>query len=170
MSQPVYQLAQEQKAVEKAKAVLRPLEKSGYETLAFLEGETEVFEVSKSEAEGIGELPSQPLSDIPSESTSQIRGQVRIKSAQYEGDAQWAFLWNGRAINAAMVGSAAEWVGAFQENRVAAPPNSILDVSMIETAQLDDQGLIIGKASYQVQEVHSVTPPPTQIGLFFDDA
>lgn len=166
--QEVYHLAQEPKAVEKAKAVLRPLEKEGYEKLAFLQGDEEVFEVTKAEAEGIGELPAKPLSDIPSESSSHIRGQVRIKSAQYEGGAQWAFLWNGRAINAEMVDQAADWVGDFQANKVDAPPNSILDVSMIETAQLDDQGMIVGKPSYQVKEVHSVAPPPTQIGLFDD--
>jgi hypothetical protein len=166
----VYQLAQEPKAVEKAKAVMRPLEKDGYETLAFLNGDQEIFEVSKDEAKGIGELPSQPLADVPSESTSSIRGQVRIKSAQYEGNAQWGLLWNGRAISAEMVDKAAEWVNEFQANKVVAPPNSILDVSMLETAQLDAQGLIVGKASYQVQEVHSVTPPPSQIGMFNDDA
>lgn len=163
--QQVYQLAQEPRAVEKAKAVMRPLANEGYESLAFLNGDHEVFEVSSKEAEGIGELPSKPLSDLPSESVSQIRGQVRIKSAQYEGGAQWAFLWNGRAINAEMVDKAAEWVGKFQDNKVDAPPNSILDVSMLETAQLDAQGLIVGKPSYRVLEVHSVTPPPSQMGL-----
>ena len=162
----VFLLAQEPKAVEKAKGVLRPLEKDGYESLAFLEGEKGIFEVSKAEASGIGELPNKPLADLPSESASAIRGQVRIKSAQYEGSAQWGFLWNGRAINAEMVDRAAEWVADFQANKVDAPPNSILDVSMIETARLDAQGLIVGKASYRVQEVHSVTPPPSQIGLF----
>jgi hypothetical protein len=164
--QQVYQLAQEPRAVEKAKAVMRPLIKEGYETLAFLDGDNEVFEVNSADAEGIGELPSQPLSDLPSESVSQIRGQVRIKSAQYEGGAQWAFLWNGRAINAEMVDKAAEWVSDFQANKISAPPNSILDVSMLETAQLDAQGLIVGKATYSVSEVHSVTPPSSQIGMF----
>jgi hypothetical protein len=166
--QQVFQLAQEPRAIEKAKTVLRPLEKDGYETLAFLEGDTEIFEVNAAEAEGIGELPSQPLSDLPSESVSQIRGQVRIKSAQYEGNAQWAFLWNGRAINAEMVEKAAEWVTQFQDNKVSAPPNSTLDVSMNETVQLDAQGLIVGKPSYRVLEVHSVNPPPRQTG-FFDE-
>jgi hypothetical protein len=164
--QQVYQLAQEPKAVERAKAVMRPLEKEGYETLAFLDGESEIFEVNSVEAEGIGNLPSQPLSDLPSESVSQIRGQVRIKSAQYEGDNQWGFLWNGRPISAEMVDKAADWVVEFQANKVDAPPNSSLDVSMLETAQLDAQGMIVGKASYRVTEIHSVTRPPSQIGMF----
>ena len=163
--QQVYQLAQEPRAVEKAKAVMRPLEKEGYVSLAFLDGQKEVFEVTSAEAAGIGELPSQPLSDVPSESVSQISGQVRIKSAQYEGGAQWAFLWNGRSINAEMVDKATAWVADFQDNKIDAPPNSILDVSMVETAQLDAQGLIVGKPSYRVLEVRSVTPPPAQIGL-----
>ena len=166
---PVFQLAQEPKAIEKAKGVLRPLEKEGYDSLAFLEGEKSIVEFTKEEASGIGEMPSQPLTDIPSESVSQIRGQVRIKSAQYEGGAQWSLLWNGRAINAEMVDKAADWVVLFQENKVSAPPNSILDVSMIETAQLDAQGLIVGKAAYRVLEVHSVTQPPSQSGLFDDN-
>lgn len=163
--QQVFQLAGEPKAVEKAKIVLRPLEKEGYESLAFLDGEREVFGVTRAEASGIGDLPSQPLVDMPTESASIIRGQVRIKSAQYEGAAQWGFLWNGRAINAEMVDKAAEWVADFQANKVDAPPNSILDVSMVETVQLDAQGLIVGRANYRVQEVHGVTRPPQQIGL-----
>lgn len=167
--QQVFQLANEPKAVERAKGVIKPLNKEGYDSLAFLDGEQEIFEVGKDEAEGIGELPNQPLADLPSESTSTIHGQVRIKSAQYEGGAQWSFLWNGRAINAEMVDQAAEWVTEFQENRVDAPPNSILDVTMIETAQLDKDGLIVGKPSYKVQEVRGVKPPPTQTGLFDDN-
>lgn len=163
---PVFLLAQEPKAVEKAKGVVKPLEKEGYDSLSFLDGSTSVVEFTEQEAAEIGEMPIQPLTDIPSESVSQIRGQVRIKSAQYEGGAQWALLWNGRAINAEMVDKAADWVLSFQENKVNAPPNSILDVSMIETAQLDGQGLIVGKAAYRVLEVHSVTQPPKQSGLF----
>ena len=54
----------------------------------------------------------------------------------------------------------------FQANRVEAPPNSILDVSMLETAQLDAQGQILGKASYRVTAIHSVTRLPNQIVLF----
>lgn len=164
--QQVYQLAQEPKAVEKAKAVMRPLQKEGYETLAFLDGGSEIFEVNSSEAKGIEDLQSQPLSDMPSESVSQIRGQVRIKSAQYEGENQWGFLWNGRPINAEMVDQAALWVADFQANKIDAPPNSILDVSMLETAQLDAQGLIVGKASYRVTMVHGVTRPPSQMTMF----
>ena len=164
----VNQLGREPTVIAKAKAVIRPLEKEGYETLTFLDGERKVFEVTKAEALDIMQLQSQPFTDLPTESVSRVQGQVRIKSAQYEGSAQWALLWQGRAINAEMIDNAADWVDRFQRNKISAPPNSILDVSMVETAQLDAQGMILGKPSYQVLDVHSVTPPPSQIGLFDD--
>ncbi|WP_285020209.1 hypothetical protein [Novosphingobium sp. fls2-241-R2A-195] len=162
----VYLLANEPKAVEKAKGVMRPLAKEGYETLAFLEGDHEIFEVDAKEASGIDSLPNQPLSEVPTETHAHIRGEVRIKSAQYEGAAQWGFLWNGRAINAEMAEAALIWVAAFQANKVSAPPNSILDVSMIETVQLDSHGMIVGKPSYKVVAVHGVKEPPRQYSIF----
>lgn len=164
----VYLLTQEPRAVEKAQAVVRPLRKVGYDSLAFMEGDSEVFEVNKAEAEGIMALPTQPLEQAARESISTIQGQVRIKSAQYEGSAQWSFLWSGRAINAEMVDAAAEWVADFQQNKVHAPPNSILDVTMTETAQLDRDGLAVGKPTYKVLKVHRVIPPPTQLPLIAD--
>lgn len=161
----VYQLAQEPRVVEKAKGVLQPLAKEGYSTLAFMHGDTETFEVDSAEAAGIADLPNEPFAAVPNESVSQIRGQVRIKSAQYEGNAQWSFMWNGRSISAEMVELAADWVADFQDNRINAPPNSILDVSMLETVQLNSNGIMVSKPSYKVLEVHSVSPPPQQIGL-----
>lgn len=163
---PVYALAQEPKAIERAKTVIRPLEKEGYSTLSFMRDQEEIVGFSKDDAEAIRNLSNQPLAEIPRESSSTIRGPLRIKSAQYEGTAQWGFLWNGRAITVEMIEKAADWVAEFQDNAVHAPPNSTLDVTMIETAQLDAAGLIIGKPSYKVTEVHSVTLPPQQIGLF----
>ena len=166
VSKQVYILLQEPRAIEKVKGIIKPLQNEGYEQVSFVNGDSEVAGFNSEDAANIEVMPSEPLSDIPSESVSHIRGQVRIKSAQYEGGAQWSFLWNGRAINAEMTEQAADWVALFQDNQVSAPPNSILEVSMAETAKLDAQGLIMGKASYVVMEVHKVTPPPRQTGLF----
>jgi len=47
----VFQLAHEPKAVEKSKAVMKPLEKDGYESLSFLQDETEIFEINGEQAE-----------------------------------------------------------------------------------------------------------------------
>ena len=52
-------------------------------------------------------------------------------------------------------------------DRMAAPPNTTLDVSMTETVKLNAQGLAIGKPIYVVHEVHGATPPPTQTGFSF---
>ncbi len=92
---------------------------------------------------------------------------VRIKAAQYEGGARWSLLWQGRAIDAEMADKAASWVDDFQHNLVAAPPNTTLDVSMIETVKLNAQGLAVGKPSYVVHEVQGATTPQTQTGFTF---
>lgn len=160
-----YQLAQEKYVVDRAKEVLRPLEKPGYATLSFIEQEREVFTVTDEEAAEIIATPVGELDPLPQESVSLIRGAVRIKSAQYEGSAKWSFLWNGRAIDAEMTERAASWVEDFQENRVSAPPNTVLEVSMTETVKLDEQGLAIGKPTYVVTEVHTATPPAEQTRL-----
>ncbi|MGE0284481.1 MAG: hypothetical protein AB7P20_28235 [Rhizobiaceae bacterium] len=161
-----YQLAQEKYVVDRAKEVLKPLEKAGIDSLAFVEGETPVFKVDDAEAGEILATPAGELDPLPHESVSNIRGAVRIKSPQYEGVAKWSLLWNGRAIDAEMADEAAAWVTDFQENRVAAPPNTVLDVSMTETVKLDDQGLAVGKPTYVVSKVHGVTPPPQQTSIF----
>lgn len=166
VTKQTYLLAQDPRIVEKAKSVVRPLQKPGYETLSFLEGDFEVLTIDEIEAADIVALPPLPLTEMPTESSSDIHGSVRIKSPQYEGTAQWSFLWNGRAISADMVDRAAEWVADFQANKIGAPPNTVLEVSMSETVRLDGQGFAVGKPAYKVYDVHSVTPPPKQGGLF----
>lgn len=162
------ELAQDRNVVDRAKTVLRPLGKPGYSTLAFLEGDAEIVELDEDEASRIIATPSDAVVDTPTESVATISGVVRIKSPQYEGNAKWSLLWNGRAIDAEMIEQAAEWVEAFQHNRVHAPPNTILSVSMTETVRLDDEGKAVGKPHYTVSQIHSVTPPAQQTSLNFD--
>jgi hypothetical protein len=157
-----YQLAQEKSVVERVKDVVRPLQKPGYESLAFIQKDQQVFEIDDKEAAELIASPPGDIGPLPTESIATIRGTVRIKSAQYEGAARWAFMWNGRAIDADMTERAAEWVKDFQENRISAPPNSVLEVTMTETVKLDDRGEAMGKRHYAVQDVHSVSPPPQQ--------
>lgn len=156
------------KEVQKnVKSVLRPLQQDGYEDLSFIHGSDTVAIFERDDAQRI--IDSAPLdpSGTPTESPSHIVGVVRIKSPQYEGGAKWSLLWQGRAIDAEMVGNAASWVEDFQNNRVYAPPNTTLNVSMTETVKLDDRGLAVGKPSYVVYEVHKVTLPPEQKSLPF---
>jgi hypothetical protein len=161
----VYDLAQDQQVNDRVRKLLGPLRKPGYETLAFLDGDKQVFEVDEIEAAAIIDTDGTPVDPPPTDAVSTIKGTVRIKSAQYEGAAKWSLLWGGRAIDAEMVDEAAEWVSQFQNNLVAAPPNSVLDVTMTEAVKLDPDGNALGKPSYRVTAVHGITPPPTQIGL-----
>lgn len=149
------------------KAVLGPLVREGYEDVTFLHDDKPVTQIDRQTAREI--ITASPIvtDDTPTESASQIRGVVRIKAAQYEGGARWSLLWQGRAIDAEMADEAASWVDDFQHNRIAAPPNTTLDVSMTETVKLNAQGLAVGKPSYVVHEVHGSTTPPTQTGFTF---
>lgn len=149
------------------RGVLKPLELDGYEDLTFLHHEKPVTRIEKDEAANIRSAPPITPEEEQTESASKIRGAVRIKSPQYEGGARWSLLYQGRAIDAEMADEAAKWVADFQANRVAAPPNTILEVSMTETVRLNAHGLAVSKPSYVVHEVHSVTPPSTQPGLPF---
>jgi len=153
--------------VKNVKAVLKPLEREGYEDLTFLHNDQSVTQIDRRTAHEIIGAPPITTEDAPTESVSNIRGVVRIKAAQYEGGARWSLLYQGKVIEAEMVDKAASWVNDFQHNRVAAPPNTTLDVSMTETVKLNAQGLAVGKPSYVVHEVHGATPPSTQTGFSF---
>ena len=160
-----YLLAQERSVIEKVKIVTRPLERDGYDSLSFMQGDETIVEISEAEASEISEVVADDFLPLPAEVVANIRGVVRIKSPQYESTAKWSLLYQGRAIDAEMTGSAAEWVVSFQSNKVAAPPNTVLDVSMTETVRINDEGQAVAKPVYAVHEIHAVTPPPTQISL-----
>ncbi|MEC7819219.1 MAG: hypothetical protein VX454_11230 [Pseudomonadota bacterium] len=134
------------------RGVLKLLELDGYEDLTFLHHDKPLTRIEKAEALNIRSAPPITLEADQTESAWKIRGAVRIKSPQYEGGASWSLLNQGRAIDAEMADEAAKFVADFQANRVAAPPNTILEVS---------------KPTYVVHKVHSVTRPPTQPGLPF---
>jgi hypothetical protein len=158
-----YDLVRQPAIVDRAKAVLRPLQREGYESLAFLEDNRPSFEVDKPQAEAIIQAPPLDLETPPTQSVSRIEGVVRIKAPQYEGAAKWALLWNGRAIDADMADQS--FVEGFQSNRIHAPPNTSLQVVMTETARLTLEGRAIGRPTYIVEKVLDVMPPPQQLAL-----
>lgn len=152
-------LANDPEVIKRVRSVVRPLAKPGYEDLKFVQGGRAVTEISKSEARDIENFSPTITVDGTSLSSSDIQGFVRIKAAQYEGTAKWSLLWNGRAISAEMP---AAWVSDFQNNRVEAPPNTVLEVTMTETVRLDERGAAVGPANYVVTSVRAITPPPVQ--------
>ena len=164
---PTAKLLVDQDVQKNVRNVLKPLELDGYEDLTFLYNEKPVTRIEKDEALNIRSAPPIAPDDAETESASRIRGSVRIKSPQYEGGARWSLLYQGRAIDAEMADEAAKWVADFQCNRIEAPPNTVLEVTMTETVRLNAQGMAMSKPAYVVHEVHSVTPPLTQQGLPF---
>lgn len=164
VERPVYELAKDPAIAAKVKSVLRPLEKPGYDTLAFLEGPHPVFEVSQEEAKAILSAPIEGL-DEAEDDLSRIRCWVRIKTPQYEGSARWVLMHAGRAIDAVMADD--EWLSRFQNNLEPAPPNSSLDVEMEMRVPINERGEKAGSPSFKVVKVHEVKlPPPAQPALF----
>lgn len=155
---PVAELAMDPVVVSKAKGVVRPLERPGYETLGFYSGDQEVFQADKEVAAGILEAVVASPDEHRTESVIEMRARVRIKAAQYEGLAKWSVLLNGRAVETTM--GDAEWLHAFQHNQLAAPPNSILEVEMRQVDALDENGVAVGKPTYEITRVHKVELPP----------
>ncbi len=165
VTQQTYELAQDPRINDGIRKLMKPLQREGYEELSFLDGDKPVFEVNSDEAGRIIDAQGSPVDPLPTDSVSTINGVVRIKSAQYEGAAKWSFMWNGRSIDADMDGQAAEWVAAFQNNQIDAPPNTVLEVTMTETVKLDAQGNSIGRPAYAVTEVRSASPPAAQMSI-----
>ncbi|KPF77490.1 hypothetical protein IP78_12785 [Brevundimonas sp. AAP58] len=152
----VYLLASDPAVIEKAKRVVQPLQKPGYDTLQFVDGDSVVETIDKAEAGLAADLAPTVL-DQSHEDISSIRGHLRIKSAQYEGNAKWSVLWGGRAIDVSMP---PDFVKAFQHNELDAPPNTLLDVQMEQRVALDDTGKAVGAPAYKVVQVHEITLPP----------
>lgn len=152
----VYLLAADAAVIEKAKRVVLPLQRPGYDTLQFFEGEELVDTIDKTDAAATADLSPAAL-DTSHEDFSSIRGHLRIKSPQYEGNAKWSVLWGGRAIDVSMP---PEFVHAFQHNEIDAPPNTLLDVQMEQRIALDDDGKAVGAPAFTVVQIHHLTLPP----------
>ncbi|OYX55766.1 MAG: hypothetical protein B7Y86_12510 [Brevundimonas subvibrioides] len=152
----VYMLASDPLVMERARRVVAPLQKPGYETLQFVEGATIVDTIDKAEAGLV--LAADPVAlDLSKDDVSTIAGHLRIKSPQYEGNARWSVLWGGKAIDVTMP---PDFVQAFQHNEIDVPPNTSLKVQMEQRVSLDDSGKAAGAPRFTVLEVVSLTLPP----------
>lgn len=154
--QEVYDLASDKAVVEKARTVLKPLERAGYEELSFVEQDKQVVVLTKDEALRFKDAPALEPAPLPEELTYQIRGPVRIKTPQYEGAAKWTVLSAGKPIDVSMPPT---WLDDFQNNRIDAPPNSILDVQMEQVTKVGPDGVALGTPTYVITEIFGVTLP-----------
>lgn len=156
----VFHLAADPAVQAQAKQVLRPLERKGYESLDFVEGEEPVFHIEQAEAQEILALPVESLEESESFFSS-VEGQVEIVTAQYKGNAQWGLWWTGRVRQMKIEDE--EWLKRFQAGRVPdAMPGAWLDLIM-EITQPRDRSL---PATFVVRKIKGVLPPEGNGELF----
>lgn len=168
VSNTAWELATNPDMAELGKRVLKPLEQSGYETLAFHEKATgkPVVKLTKDEATAFIEAPPMlPIAepDASDESHSKIRTIVFVKTQRNEGRAQWELKWAARAEMASI--DDVEWLERFQAGQVPHDLPLYLDVEMdMVTSRTNPDA----PARFHVLKVHDVIPSGRgkQDGLF----
>ena len=151
-------------AIDKAKEVVRPAGREGYEFVEFeyagkvIERVTSTNVVQIEEAAPFEEKPA--VAVLPQ---SSIRAAVRIRTAVYEGTGKWTIQYD-RAIDVTIADN--DWLADFQANRVAAPPGSLLDVEMlVSEIPLDASGNPLDEPTYTITKVRRIDPPPSRTGI-----
>jgi hypothetical protein len=162
VNKPVFDMYNNPTTRRLAVQVLEPLNQDGYDRLEFYDGKKTIFETFLKV-----DVPSAINGDLPEVHPqnvviSKIRTTVRIRKPAYEGGSKWTLVYK-RAIEAAIEDK--EWLAAFQNNTVSAPPRSALEVEMEERIVTDNNGEQIEEPVYTVTKVYRVTPPAEQIGL-----
>jgi hypothetical protein len=152
-------------AVRKAKEVVRPATKAGYETVEFDDGKTVVEKFTKQDAilmEAVPAIdgPATIETHIP-EST--IQAKVKIRKAVYVGTGKWTIQYD-KSRDMAMEDES--WLADFQSNKTQAPPGSFLSVEMkVSAIKLDKAGEPIEEPEYSITKVFGVEKPPEQTSL-----
>ena len=168
MPTATFDLATDPEMIRLGKRVLKPLEKDGYDSLGFYQGDKAVVEYDDTEAARVtkrapddGEAVSRTAADAPPDMGPQkVDGQVEIVTAQFIGNAQWGLRWLGKIRQMKMADEA--WLASYQaDTEPLAIPGAWLDVHM-EIEQVDGNAA----ASYTVTKVKRVIPPEKQTGLF----
>jgi hypothetical protein len=158
---PVHKLAQDPRMFPTMKRVLGPLTKEGYDRLEFeYDGRvTQYF--TRDEARKIIQTPDEAIQVRDgAELVSNIRTQVRVRKAIYDGPAKWGVVYK-RGIEARIAHE--EWLRDFQHARIHVPPGSSLIVDLEERVRVDEKGEQIGEPVYTILHVHGVVPPPEQM-------
>ena len=169
MNTTTFELATDPEMIRLGKRVLKPLEKEGYDSLAFYQGDKPVVEFDDIEAarvtkrapdDGEAGISANDSETAPDMGPQQVDGQVEIVTAQFIGNAQWGLRWLGKIRQMKMADEA--WLASYQaDTEPLAIPGAWLDVHM-EIEQVD--GSVT--ASYTVTKVKRVIPPKKQTGLF----
>lgn len=158
----VYKLATDPRVLRSTQTMLRPLEKDGYETLEFRTREktNEIFH--RADAINLRDASTDSLAPLANEHSAKIEAEVGIHSPVYEGKAQWEIIYK-KVVSASIEDE--EWLDAFQNNRVYAPPNFRLRVTLEERWSVDESGIAVGRPSFRILKVHEIVPPKEQLDI-----
>lgn len=152
--------------LRKAKQVVGPTTKEGYEKIEFKDGGEVAEEISREDALLIQSIPAQPVTAgavtiIPA---SKIRACVKIRKAVYEGAGKWTIQYD-KSREVAITHT--EWVDDFQTDKIDAPPGSFLDVDIeVSAIRLDRTGEPLEEPTYTISYVYGVVPPQKPQTLF----
>ena len=159
-------LIRDPQMLRKAKTVVFPATKDGYEKIEFEEDGKVAEEIGREDALLIQSVPPQSV-DANAEITipeSHIRAQVKIKRAVYIGNGKWTIQYDK---SREMAITHEEWVADFQAHKVDAPPTSFLDVDITVSAiKLDKSGEPIEEPTYTITHVYGVVPAPETGDMF----
>lgn len=165
---PVHELAQSETLLKASQKLLRPVGKDGIDSVEFVDindGNKTAAKVDGKEARDILDLPSSWIVDAENhaELKSNIRTKVRIKKAVFEGDGMWTIIYR-KAVDAKVLDT--EWLDEIQNEGIPISSKMLLDVDLVETVPVDENGLANGSPKYEITKVHSVSRAPQQVSLF----
>ncbi len=143
-------------SIENAKKTVEPVTKPGYESVEFAY-EWGSESIDNEEARLIRDMPTPKRPDERIIPASTIRATVTVRRAVYVGAGKWTIQYD-RAREMSVADE--EWLTAFQNNEIAAPPGSQLDVSIrMSEIKIDARGEPIEAPEYTITKVHSVILP-----------
>lgn len=171
VSPEVIKLLQSPSVVDKAKGFLSPVERDGYESVAFIDANgTKAFEANKTETKAIMALPAPDGKDGSAVEDDDavhnpIVAVVSVKTQRNEGKARWELKWAARAAWAVI--EDLEWLEKFQSGQVPVTVPLWLKVDMEMTTSKTDPD---APATFRVIKVHGVVDKrPGDQGAFFND-
>lgn len=156
-------------AVRKAKDVLRPATKPGYDLVEFEDSEKRVVERFTKQDAILAEAVPPVDATVPTETLlpeSHIRATVKIRKACYEGKGKWTVQYD-KSREVSFEGEAEEWLADFQANRLQAPPGTFLSVEIrVSAIKLDRNNDPIEEPTYTITKVLKTEPPAVQNSMF----
>ena len=143
--------------IESAKKAIEPVAKPGYDKIEFEEKSGGKEVIDNEEARLIQGMPTPKRPDETTIPASKIRATVEVRRAVYIGNGKWTIQYDkAREMSIAHE----EWLAAFQANKIAVPPGSMLDVLIgVSAIKVDARGEPIEPPEYVILEVFSVTLP-----------